>query len=150
MIGRNDMETMNMITDVVSDYLNVPKEFIFDTTRRRSVITARYLCIAFIREYTRSTLKDIADFFNKKDHSVIVHAVQTHKDLLDFDKKYMEICQNIKDMFDDNLESKVKMPAAYTLQKDGKFYGVFTRYKKALKCAQDIDAHIVEIKHLIC
>lgn len=150
MIGRNDMETMNMITDVVSDYLNVPKEFIFDTTRRRSVITARYLCIAFIREYTRSTLKDIADFFNKKDHSVIVHAVQTHKDLLDFDKKYMEICQNIRELFDDNVESKVKMAAAYTIQKDGKFYGVFSRYKKALKCAQEMDATIVEIKHLTC
>jgi hypothetical protein len=150
MIGRNDLETMSIILDVVSRYLEVPKDSILDTTRRRSIISARYLCIAFSREYTRSTLKDIATFFNKKDHSVIVHAIQTHKDLIDFDKKYREICENIKGILGDDIESKLKMPAAYTLSKDGKFYGVFNRYKKALKCAQDMDAHIVEIKHLIC
>jgi len=150
MIGRNDIETMNIILNVVSKYLEVPVESILDTTRRRPVITARYLCIAFSRQYTMATLKDIAYFFNKKDHSVIVHAIQTHAYMIDFDKKYREIHENITTILGDDVESKIKMSAAYTLSKDGKLYGVFNRYKKALKCAQEMDANIVEIKHLIC
>jgi chromosomal replication initiator protein len=52
------------------------------TTRKRELINARYVCIYLQSVYCKSTLKCIGDFFHK-DHTTIIHARDTIKDLID-------------------------------------------------------------------
>ncbi|NBW16765.1 MAG: hypothetical protein EBR82_53185 [Caulobacteraceae bacterium] len=145
MTSKKDIETMVYITDVVTNYIGIPKEFLFEKSKKRTIVTPRTLCMAFSREYTRATLKDIAKFYNKKDHSTVIHAIDNHRYLLDYDRKYSEICENLKELFNKNLQKKTRMAEAYTLKKGDKFFGIFNQYKKAVKIAEEILAEVVEI-----
>lgn len=74
-----------LITQIVSTSNEVPYEEVFKKTRKREVITAKFISIHFIRKRfpkKEVTLQRIGDFFGL-GHSDIIHAIKTVKEKLE-------------------------------------------------------------------
>ncbi|WP_041293995.1 chromosomal replication initiator protein DnaA [Ignavibacterium album] len=62
------------ITKIVCEYLNVPENKVRDKTRKKEIVLARQLSMYFAKEYTKSSLKTIGLHFGGRDHSTVIHA----------------------------------------------------------------------------
>ena len=70
--------------DIVS-YISLIKQLsisqLKEKNRKREIVYARQLCMFFIKEKTSMYLTGIGKLFGK-DHTTVIHAVQTIKDLV--------------------------------------------------------------------
>ena len=94
---------MKEITRIVAKEFNVDYHTLFTKTRERKFVEARQSAMFMIKEkHPLSTLHEIGDFFNR-DHSTVLHAYKTVKDLIETNKVFSRKiaiarhkCDNIK------------------------------------------------------
>lgn len=101
-----DIETevgIDYIQKYISDYFKVNVESLRAKTRKKEIVIARQVAMYFAKEYTNHSLKVIGYHFGGRDHSTVIHAIQTVNDIMDTDKKFAE---TIKD-----IESNLKVKA---------------------------------------
>lgn len=94
---------IDYIQKTVSEYFKVTIDQLKDKTRKKEIVMARQLAMYFSKEYTHLSLKTIGYHFGGRDHSTVIHAVQTVNDMYDTDN-------NFKRSVDD-LRKKLKMKA---------------------------------------
>lgn len=101
-----DIETevgIDYIQKTVSEYFEVSLEDLKAKTRKKEIVIARQVAMYFSKEYTNHSLKSIGYHFGGRDHSTVIHAVQSVNDIMEIDAKFK---QSI-----DNLGKKLKMKA---------------------------------------
>ena len=76
---------MEYILDLVSDHFKVPVDTLQSKTRKRHVVIARQMSMYLIQKLTDQTLKNIGETFGGRDHSTVIHAVKTIRDLMETD-----------------------------------------------------------------
>lgn len=76
------------IIQTVCDYFKVDRRDIVTASRKREFVTARHLCMYFLHVTTGQTLDKIGSYFGDRHHSTILHAIDTVRNLKEFDKKY--------------------------------------------------------------
>lgn len=72
------------------DYLGVELADLQKKCRLREMVDVRHMllaCMYYDRLILRTTIKEIASLFNQ-DHSTLLHAVKTVKNLSSYDKEY--------------------------------------------------------------
>jgi len=84
------------IQQTVSDTLGVPEELILGKSRKREIVQARQIAMYFCKMYTEASLKSIGGAFGGKDHSTVIHACQTVKDLIDIDKSFEKLVNEVE------------------------------------------------------
>jgi len=92
------------IQTVVCDYLNIPEDLVRARTRKREVVQARQVAMFFSKELTKHSLKTIGLHFGGRDHSTVIHAVQSVKDQRDTDPEYRQMVEAVKKKL--NLHSR--------------------------------------------
>lgn len=92
--GVNNIENLAPIVrrtlESVSRATNIMISDITKKSRKRELVEARQMCYSILKSNTRMSLVDIGLIFGGKDHTSIIHGLQTHNDLLKTDKKYKE------------------------------------------------------------
>ena len=83
---RSDNPILEIIKEV-EEITGITHEMMLQKTRKREVVEAKYIAMAAIRERTAFTLMEIAIAFGK-DHTTVIHARKTVKNLMDTDKKF--------------------------------------------------------------
>lgn len=84
--GKSIIEKMEWITEVVCDVLGVDKTKIFNKCRQREYVVTRHLSMYFIRKiYPEISLSKIGQFFNGRDHTTVIHGIQTLRNLIQTD-----------------------------------------------------------------
>jgi len=88
-----------VITTIIFSAVEIVTSYSYDTLtlkkRKRSMVHARQLIFYFLKKYTSYTLKNIGKFFGK-DHTTVIHGIQTINDLLYVeDKEILEWEQDI-------------------------------------------------------
>ncbi len=78
---------VQQIVFMVCQELGISPERVFSKTRKREISVARQISIHIIRENTFYSLKSIGRFF-ERDHTTIIHAIDTVADMSFTDKKY--------------------------------------------------------------
>lgn len=94
---------IDYIQKTVSEYFKVTIDQLKDKTRKKEIVMARQLAMYFSKEYTSSSLKTIGYHFGGRDHSTVIHAVQTVNDLYDTDNAFKRSV--------DELRKKLKLKA---------------------------------------
>jgi chromosomal replication initiator protein len=94
---------IDYIQKTVSEYFKVTIDQLKDKTRKKEIVMARQLAMYFSKEYTHLSLKTIGYHFGGRDHSTVIHAVQTVNDLYDTDNTFKRSV--------DDLRKKLKMKA---------------------------------------
>ncbi|MBK0401972.1 chromosomal replication initiator protein DnaA [Adhaeribacter sp. BT258] len=97
-----DVETevnLDFIQKTVAEYFNVTLDSLKAKTRKKEIVTARQVAMYFAKEYTSHSLKSIGYHFGGRDHSTVIHSVQTVSDLIDTDKKFKASIQELQKKF---------------------------------------------------
>ncbi|MEO0557327.1 MAG: chromosomal replication initiator protein DnaA [Bacteroidota bacterium] len=84
------------IQTIVCEYLNIPEDLVRARTRKREVVQARQVAMFFSKELTKHSLKTIGLHFGGRDHSTVIHAVQSVKDQRDTDPEYRAMVEAVK------------------------------------------------------
>ena len=79
---------IDYIQKTVSDFFNVDTDSLKAKTRKKEIVIARQVAMYFSKDYTNHSLKSIGFHFGGRDHSTVIHAVQSVNDMLDTDAKF--------------------------------------------------------------
>lgn len=84
------------ITKIVCEFLNVPENKVRDKTRKKEIVLARQLAMYFAKEYTKSSLKTIGLHFGGRDHSTVIHACNSIEAEMKDDLHLAEVVNKLK------------------------------------------------------
>ena len=92
--------TIDSITKVVCDYLNIGENKIRDKTRKKEIVQARQLAMYRSKELTKSSFKTIGLHFGGRDHSTVVHACASIEKQKENDSALREMIGNLKNQIE--------------------------------------------------
>ncbi len=92
---------IDYIQKTVSEYFHVGQEDLKAKTRKKEIVIARQVAMYFSKDYTNHSLKSIGYHFGGRDHSTVIHALQSVNDMIDTDAKFRYSV--------DELKKKLKM-----------------------------------------
>ncbi|MDH5365500.1 MAG: chromosomal replication initiator protein DnaA [Cyclobacteriaceae bacterium] len=101
-----DIETevgVDYIQKTIAEYFHLKVDDLKDKIRKKEIVIARQTAMYFCKEYTNHSLKSIGYHFGGRDHSTVIHAVQTVNDMMDTDANYKNSVEE--------LRNKLKMKA---------------------------------------
>ena len=78
------------IIDVVCEHLSITVSDIKKERRFRHIVEARQIAMFLIRNHTSRSLKAIAVLFGGKDHTTVIHSIQTVEALCFSDHVYKQ------------------------------------------------------------
>ncbi len=93
-----DIETevnIDYIQKVVAAYFNITQDMMTSKSRKRELVVARQVAMYFAKEYTNHSLKSIGQHFGGRDHSTVIHAVQSVDDMMETDNKFKHSVQEL-------------------------------------------------------
>jgi hypothetical protein len=85
----------NKIIKIVSDFYGVSFEEMKDKTRKRDIVTARQVCMAMQKKHTILSFKVIGKMFGDRDHTTVIHSINTVNDLIDSNPGYRKDIEHI-------------------------------------------------------
>lgn len=88
--------TINYIINVVCDEMGTSRDDFFTSSRKRNVVQARQLSMYLSKKYTKSSLIVIGEQCGGRDHATVIHALKTVANLLDTDKQFKAMADNIE------------------------------------------------------
>ena len=83
------------IQEVVCEYFGLEREQLLSKSRKRDIALPRQLAMYFSKEFTNATFSKIGEEMGGKDHSTVMYACDTIKDVSKVDK---EIKKYVKDL----------------------------------------------------
>lgn len=100
----HDIDTevsVDFIQKTVSEYFKVHLDDLKAKTRKKEIVIARQVAMFFSKEYTNHSLKSIGYHFGGRDHSTVIHAVQSVNNMVETDARFRNQMQE--------LQKKLKM-----------------------------------------
>ena len=67
-----------------------------DKIRKKEIVIARQVAMYFSKDFTNHSLKSIGNHFGGRDHSTVIHAVQSVNDMIDTDNIFRNSIQDLK------------------------------------------------------
>lgn len=89
--------SIDKIIDVVTGHFNIKVSDIKGKTRLREVVLPRQIAMYLTKEFTELSLKTIGYHFGGRDHSTVIHAIQTINDLQNQDRELLLHIKDIKE-----------------------------------------------------
>ena len=96
--------SVDFIQKTVADYFKVELEAMKGKIKKREIVIPRQVAMYFCKRYTQLTLALIGENFGGRDHSTVIHALESVEDMMKTDA-------NFKNSVDD-LSKKLKMRMA--------------------------------------
>ena len=95
-LGKSKIIKIEDIQTIVSDHFDLPEDMLRAKTRKKEIAYARQLAMYLSKEMTKNSLKTIGLHFGGRDHSTVIHAIQTIKKETQKDDKMREDLNYIK------------------------------------------------------
>ncbi len=87
---------IDYIQKTVSDFFSVEQDDLKAKTRKKEIVIARQVAMYFSKDYTNHSLKSIGYHFGGRDHSTVIHAVQSVNDMIDTNAKFRYSIEELK------------------------------------------------------
>lgn len=86
---------------IVSTILDIPVSEIKSRSRKREVVTARYICFYLIKRDTDLSLCQIAKVLDRKndDHSIVLYGLQVHQEQVSYKSKYLQTFKKVMELY---------------------------------------------------
>ncbi len=82
LVGKRRDISIEQIQRVVCEYFQIPDDLLRGKSRKQEIAFARQIAMYFSKEMTRYSLKSIGLHFGGRDHTTVIHAVQTVQEAL--------------------------------------------------------------------
>ncbi|GIW29523.1 MAG: chromosomal replication initiator protein DnaA [Meiothermus sp.] len=89
--------TPEEILKAVAEHYNLKLEEIRGAGRRKEVVIPRQIAMYLIREMTHASLPEIGQFFDGRDHTTVLYAIQKIQESLDIDSSLQQAIKSIKE-----------------------------------------------------
>ena len=83
------------IQEIVSKFFGISIEDMKDKARNKEIVIARQVAMYFSKDFTNNSLKSIGFHFGGRDHSTVIHAVQSVNDMIDTDNIFKKNIEEI-------------------------------------------------------
>ena len=90
---------VDFIQKTVSEYFHLTPDQLKAKTRKKEIVIARQIAMYFSKEHTTLSLKSIGYHFGGRDHSTVIHAVQTVNDVMEVDSKFRATVEGLQRKF---------------------------------------------------
>ena len=80
--------SIDYIQKLIADYFDVEHDQLKAKVRKKEIVIARQVAMYFVKEYTNHSLKAIGSYFGGRDHSTVIHSIQSVNDMMDTDKSF--------------------------------------------------------------
>jgi chromosomal replication initiator protein len=87
---------IDYIQKTVSEYYKIDLNDLKAKTRKKEIVIARQIAMYFSKEYTNHSLKSIGYHFGGRDHSTVIHAVQSVNDMIDTNNNFKSSIEDLK------------------------------------------------------
>ncbi|MDR0414244.1 MAG: chromosomal replication initiator protein DnaA [Prevotellaceae bacterium] len=88
--------TVGNIYKTVCDYFRIPVDSVQSKTRKREIVQARQIAMYFSKSMTKTSLASIGAQIGGKNHATVVHACKTINNLMETDRNFFEMVNNIE------------------------------------------------------
>lgn len=97
--------TPERIIKIVSEHFGIKISDIKGHRRFRKFIFPRYTAIALINMYfDRLTHREVASYFNNRDHSTIIHALKEYKICVEINEIDFKVVKRIMNKIDNEID----------------------------------------------
>lgn len=87
--------TVEQIQKIVSQYFEIPEDMLRSKTKKQEFVQARQIAMYFCKKFTNASLKTIGLHFGGRDHSTVIHSIQSVEEMLTEDK-FISIINSIQ------------------------------------------------------
>jgi len=91
--------TIDTIQEIIADYFQVSIADLKSKSRKKEVVYPRQLAMYLAKEYTDLPLKSIGYHFGGRDHSTVIHSIQSINLLMDETPDVEETLQKLRSYF---------------------------------------------------
>jgi chromosomal replication initiator protein len=88
--------SIEYITKTVCEFFNIDENKIRDKNRKKEIALARQIAMYLSKSLTKSSLKTIGLHFGGRDHSTVIHAFNSIKEMIETDTSLRETVSSIK------------------------------------------------------
>ncbi len=92
--------TVEEIQRVAAEYFGLDERLLRDKTRKREVVLARQVAMFFAKELTSHSLKDIGGRFGGRDHSTVIHGINSIQDQMETDARFRETVDKLRHLLE--------------------------------------------------
>lgn len=94
------------ILDLVAKHCCVNSKSIISNCRKREFTDARHIFCAVVRLKYNTTLKEIGEFLNNRDHTSIRHGIIKFRERYHHEENYRKICNSIFNLLNINYNGE--------------------------------------------
>lgn len=98
-MNENKEVTIDTIQEVIADYFQISIADLKSKSRKKEVVYPRQLAMFLAKEYTELPLKSIGYHFGGRDHSTVIHSIQSINLLMDETPDVDETLQKLRSYF---------------------------------------------------
>ncbi|HZX74207.1 MAG TPA: helix-turn-helix domain-containing protein, partial [Cyclobacteriaceae bacterium] len=80
--------SVDFIQKTVSDYFKVELDLMKGKVKKREIVIPRQVAMYFCKRYTQLTLALIGENFGGRDHSTVIHALESVEDMMKADANF--------------------------------------------------------------
>jgi chromosomal replication initiator protein len=95
-IKKSKAISIEIIQKATAEYFGFPEDQLRAKTRKKEIAQARQICMYLCKKLTDSSLKTIGLHFGGRDHSTVIHAINTVEELINKDIAIGEAVERIK------------------------------------------------------
>ena len=88
--------TPEKIQNTVSGYFNIDLKDIHSKSRKQEIVKARQVAMFLCKKHTNHSFAHIGSIVGKRDHATVLHACRTIQDLIDIDKSFRSVMNEIE------------------------------------------------------
>lgn len=92
----SDVIRQRLILLIISEYTNVPTQYIISRNRKSENVYARQLATYFLYKHTRYSQVKIGEILGGRDHSTVIYSLKAMSDRLDTEERTVQDVQNIQ------------------------------------------------------
>ena len=96
---------IDYIQKTVSEYFHIDQDDLKAKTRKKEIVIARQVAMYFSKDYTNHSLKSIGYHFGGRDHSTVIHALQSVDNMMETNVQFKQSVNELKNRLKCNMSS---------------------------------------------
>ncbi len=95
-LSKSKIISIEFIQKMTADHFGFPDDLMRAKTRKKEIAQARQIAMYLCKNLTDSSLKTIGLHFGGRDHSTVIHAINSTEDMMGQDAKFKETINTIR------------------------------------------------------
>jgi chromosomal replication initiator protein len=97
--------SVDFIQKTVGDYFKVDLEAMKSKVKKREIVIPRQTAMYFCKRYTQLTLALIGENFGGRDHSTVIHALESVEDMMKTDANFKNSVEELTKKFKSRISA---------------------------------------------